>query len=215
MERHERRMSHSPSVEHTRYGTDRDAEWELALSGDLGDKQSDTLARLADLPRKSRGTIYFDSGGGSVYVGLAIATMIRLRGLDTSGVVTGECSSAALLPFAACGRRFVTPHSTLLFHPMRWQTEEEIRLEEATEWARHFDLLEKDLDQLLAKLFGSAQDQIREWTYPGRFVSGREVVDAGLARLVDLFSGDFWTQTTRASTGSTAALSQGTDLRPR
>jgi hypothetical protein len=33
-----------------------------------------------------------------------------------------------------------------------------------------------------------------KWTRPGRFVSGQELVDAGLAKLVDLFSGDVWSQ---------------------
>ena len=120
----------------------------------MSDKQSDLLSRLVEVPRRSRGTIFFDSGGGSVYAGLALASVIRLRGLNVDGVVASECSSAALLPFAACTRRFVTPHSTLLFHPIRWQSDEEVRFEEAEEWARHFRLLEQDLDGLVARLFG-------------------------------------------------------------
>src|SRR5690606_32749544 len=97
----------------------------------------------------SRGTIYFDSCGGNVYVGLSLAALIRLRGLDPIAVVGGECSSAALLPFAACRRRYVLPESTLLFHPMRSQSEPDIALEEASEWARHFEHLEHDIDDLL------------------------------------------------------------------
>jgi ATP-dependent protease ClpP protease subunit len=168
--------------------------WEFALTGDLSDKQSDLLSRLVDVPPKSRGTIFFDSGGGSVYAGLALATVIRLRGLDAAGVVAGECSSAALLPFAACRRRFVTPHSSLLFHPIRWSSEEDVRYEEAVEWARHFALLEKDMDGLLARLFDMPRDKLETWTRPGRFVSGSELVENGLATMVDLFAGDLWTQ---------------------
>ena len=70
----------------------------------------------------------------------------RLRGLRATGIVTGECSSAALWPFAACTRRLVTPCSVLLFHPMRWQSEENVGLAEAAEWARHFGQLEKEMD---------------------------------------------------------------------
>ena len=55
------------------------------------------------------------------------ASIIRLRGLRVTGIVAGECSSAAILPFAACERRFVTPHSTLLFHPVRWASEEDFQ----------------------------------------------------------------------------------------
>ena len=44
-------------------------DWELAIHGDLTDKQSDLVSRLLEVPRKSRGTIFFDSCGGSAYVG--------------------------------------------------------------------------------------------------------------------------------------------------
>src|SRR5690606_12191661 len=133
-------------------------------------------------------------GGGSVYAGLALATMIRLRGLKAIGVVAGECSSAALLPFAACEERFVTPHSTLLFHPMRWQSEEDVRFEEAAEWARHFKFMEQDTDRLLARLFNVSESTLTEWTRPGRFLVGAELVKAGLAKELDLFAGDLWSQ---------------------
>lgn len=173
---------------------DTGAEWELAINGDLTDKQHELISSLIEVPRRSRGIIWFDSGGGSVYVGLALCSLIRLRGLRVTGVVASECSSAAILPFAACERRFVTPHSTLLFHPMRWQSAEDVKLDEATEWARHFKNLEGDLDRLLAKLFQHPEDKIAEWTNPGQFISGQELVDAGLANMIDLFGGDVWSQ---------------------
>jgi ATP-dependent protease ClpP protease subunit len=168
--------------------------WEIVLAGELSDKQGDLHDRLLEAPRNSRGTIFFDSCGGSAYIGLALASLIRLRGLQAVGVVAGECSSAALLPFAACSERYVTAHATLLFHPVRWQSEEQVRLEEAAEWARHFQLMEADHDRLLAALFGCAPEVIAPWNQKGRFVSGQELVDAGLAKLVDLFAGDVWKQ---------------------
>jgi len=171
-----------------------DQDWELAINGDLTDKQQDLVNELLDVPRRSKGTIWFDSGGGSAYVGLALCSIIRLRGLRVTAVVASECSSAAILPFAACERRYVTAHSTLLFHPIRWQTEEDVRLEEATEWARHFRDLETDLDRLLSRLLNFPDDRLQAWTRPGRFVSGQELVDAGLAQMIDLFSGDVWKQ---------------------
>ncbi|NQV26935.1 MAG: hypothetical protein HQ518_21505, partial [Rhodopirellula sp.] len=85
----------------------------------------------------------------------------------------------------------------LLFHPMRWQSAEDVRLEEATEWARHFKNLEGDLDKLLARLFDFSEEKIAEWTKPGRFISGQELVDAGLAKLIDMFGGDLWSQIRR------------------
>ena len=161
--------------------------WELALCGDLTERQADLLGQLTEFDRGSRGILYFDSCGGSVYTGLALATLMRIRGLRVIGVVIGECSSAALLPFASCQRRLVTVHSTLLFHPMRWQSEEDVRLEEATEWARHFKDLETKLDGLLVSLLGAPAELLQGWTRPGRFVTGAELATAGLATLFDPF----------------------------
>lgn len=163
------------------------SRWEIPLCGELTDRQADLLEQVSEVPRNSRGLMYFDSCGGSVYTGLALATLMRVRGLRVSGVVIGECSSAALLPFAACQKRFVTPHSTLLFHPMRWQSDEDVKLEEATEWARHFKDLELRLDTLLQELFGVDQSLLHGWTRPGRFVTGAELAAAGLASLFDPF----------------------------
>jgi ATP-dependent protease ClpP protease subunit len=191
----ERRVRAYPAVGHARAAHPRDAGgWELAIHGDLSDKQSELFSRMLEVPRRSRGVIFFDSCGGSAYAGLALASLIRLRGLDVDGVVAGECSSAALMPFAACRRRYVTRHSTLLFHPIRWQSEENVRLEEASEWARHFQQLEGELDELLAQLLGCPLDLLTSWTRPGRFVSGPELAAAGLAKVLDLFAGDVWEQ---------------------
>lgn len=172
-------------------------DWELAINGDLSDRQHELFTQLLEVPRGSRGYIFFDSGGGSVYLGLALASIIRLRGLKATGIVASECSSAAIMPFAACERRYVTAHSTLLFHPMRWQSDEEMKLEEAAEWARHFKFLEEDLDLLLAKMFNITGEQLQKWTRPGRFVTGQEMVDAGLAGMLNLFDGDLWSQIRR------------------
>jgi len=169
-------------------------DWEIVISGDLVDKDGQLHEKLMDVPRRSRGVIFFDSSGGSAYVGLALASLIRLRGLKVVGVVAGECSSAALMPFAACQERYVTPHTSLLFHPIRWQSEEQVRLEEAAEWARHFRIMEADHDELLVRMFDCPAEVIRAWNNPGRFVSGQELVAAGLAKMIDLFSGDVWSQ---------------------
>ncbi|MFN0055586.1 MAG: ATP-dependent Clp protease proteolytic subunit [Planctomycetales bacterium] len=181
-----RRITRTDSSQESRHG------WEIALAGDLTEKQTELIETLMEVAPRSRGTIYFDSCGGSAYVGLSLAALIRLRGLEATGVVLGECSSAALVPFAACRRRFVTPTSYLYFHPVRWSSEENVRLEEAAEWTRHFGDLETQMDQLLSKLFDMPLDKLIEWTRPGRFFSGTEMAAAGLARLVDPFASDAW-----------------------
>lgn len=158
---------------------------EFALVGDLSENDSEVSEKLLDVPRGAECILYINSPGGSAYSAISLMNIIRLRGLHMTGIVTGECSSAALWPFAACARRFVTQYSVLLFHPMKWQSEEHVQLAEATEWARHFGELEREMDQLLAKLLGLPYEQLARWMRPGTYVSGREFSAAGLADLID------------------------------
>ncbi len=159
---------------------------EIAIVGDLTDTEGELTDRLLGVEPGGECTIYFDSPGGSPYCAVSLMTLIKLRRLRATGIVTGECSSATLWPFAACRRRIVTPYSVMLFHPMRWQSEENVGLAEASEWARHFGQLERDMDTLLAHLFGVPADMMRKWIMPGKYVSGRELAEAGMAELVEL-----------------------------
>ena len=161
-----------------------DAPYEIAMVGDLTDCEADLTDRLLGIDPGAECTIYFDSPGGSPYCAMSLMTLIKMRRIRATGVVTGECSSATLWPFAACQRRIVTPYSVLLFHPMRWQSEENVGLAEAAEWARHFGDLERDMDVLLAKMFGVSVDLMNEWINPGKYVTGSEIAAAGIAEMV-------------------------------
>jgi ATP-dependent Clp protease protease subunit len=157
---------------------------EIAITGDLTDRETELTHQLLEVEPGGPCTLYIDSPGGSPYCAISLMTIIRLRGLRATGIVTGECSSAALWPFAACERRIVTTYSILLFHPMKWQSEENVGLSEAAEWARHFGQLEKDMDALLADLFGVSREIMSGWINPGRYISGSELAGAGLAELI-------------------------------
>lgn len=159
---------------------------EIFFGGDLSDHESDTCEKLLKVPPGGKCIIYFNSPGGNAYTAISILSIIVLRRLEVTGIVTGECSSAALWPFAACRKRIVTPHSVLLFHAMKWQSEEHVVLTEAAEWSRHFSQLESDMDGLLAKMFPIDQQLLATWTKPGRYVTGTELAEAGLAELISL-----------------------------
>ena len=168
-----------------------DSPAEVAIVGDLTDNAVDIVDKLLGVEPGSKCTIYFDSPGGNPYTANSLVTMIRLRGLQATGIVTGECSSAAVWPFAACTRRLVTASSVLLFHPMKWQSEEQVSIHEATEWSRHFSSLELEMDSQLIDLFGVPEDSssaslIREWCEGHRYVTGCEIAKAGLAELISL-----------------------------
>jgi ATP-dependent Clp protease protease subunit len=170
---------------------DDDGPVEIAIVGDLTDDISDLTENLLAVPRDSYCTIYFDCPGGNPYSALSLATLIRLRNIDATGIVTGECSSAAVWILAACQRRYVTPYSMLLLHPMKWQSGEQIGIEEAVEWARHFELLEKQMDQLLADLLEVPLESLLPWLQPGRHVGGPEFAEKGFAELIQLAAFNF------------------------
>jgi ATP-dependent Clp protease protease subunit len=159
---------------------------EIAIVGELTDNEGPLTDKLLDVPPGGECVLYFDCPGGSPYSGLSLMSLILLRGLRATAIVTGECSSAALWPFAACQRRLVTPFTFLLFHPIKWQSDEHVQMTEALEWARHFRQLEQDMDRLLAELLGMPLQTMERWMRPGRYVSGSEVVQAGLAEMIDL-----------------------------
>lgn len=159
---------------------------EIALVGDLTDHEGELSDKLLSVPLGGQCTLYIDSPGGSPYCAMSLMSLILLRNLQATAIVTGECSSAALWPFAACPRRLVSPFSVLLFHPMKWQSEEHVGLAEAVEWARHFGDLEKEMDCLLAELLNISADELAKWIAPGRYISGKELAAAGLAELIDL-----------------------------
>ncbi len=159
---------------------------EVAVIGEVEDWEEDVVKALLEVPPRGECAFYIDSGGGSVYGVLAIVTLLRYRRLEGTAIVLGECSSATIMLFAACRRRFVTPYSTLLFHRMQSESEKRIASHEALNWAKHFGDFEKDMDDLQIRLFGAAEEQLRQWTTAGQFVTGPQIVAAGLAEMLEL-----------------------------
>jgi ATP-dependent protease ClpP protease subunit len=159
---------------------------EIAVIGDVDEWEGEVIKTLLEVPEGGDCTFYIDSAGGSVFGALAVLTLMRQRRLSGTAIVLGECSSATLLLFAACRRRFVTPYSTLLFHRMRWQSEKRVASQEAFLWARHFEEMEKDIDALQARLFGKAEEQVKGWTEGGHYVTGTQLVAAGLAEMLEV-----------------------------
>jgi ATP-dependent Clp protease protease subunit len=159
---------------------------EIALVGDVDAWEQEVIKELLQARPRRECTFYIDSLGGSVYGALAVTTLIRLRELQCTGIVLGECSSASLLVFAACQKRLVTRYSTLLFHRMRWESEKRIPAHEASRWAKHFESLEHDIDDFQARLFGAGEKQIAAWIEKGEYISGTQLVEAGLAELLEI-----------------------------
>lgn len=159
---------------------------EIPVVGELyEDGENDILKSLLEVPPGENVILYLDCAGGSVYAALTIATLIRLRKLKATAMVLGECSSSAILIFAACQERYVTPRSVFLFHHVRWRSEKDVRSIEAAQWATHFRWLEDEIDRYQAELFGVPHDRFAGWIDEGRFVLGAELVEMGVAKFLE------------------------------
>ncbi len=160
---------------------------EFALIGDVDDWEADVIKELLELKPGTECAFHIDSAGGSVYGAMAILSLVRLRKLKVHCYVLGECSSATVLIFAAAYKRYVTPYSTLLFHRMRWESDKRVDSVEARHWASHFQQLEEELLDLEVRLLGNVSKlHVRTWISEGRFLTGRQVAEAGIAELIDL-----------------------------
>jgi ATP-dependent protease ClpP protease subunit len=158
---------------------------EIAIVGDLDECEGDVVSRILELGDGDDCTIFIDCGGGRVYSALAIMSLILLKDLRAKAVVLGACSSAALLILAACRQRIAMPYSVFQFHPVRWESGENVEKIEANEWARHFAWLEQQCDEILAQLLGIDLAQIETWSRGSRYLTGRELAEAGLVQIVD------------------------------
>ncbi len=165
----------------SRRGAARGEAIDIALTGELDDRETEVVEQLLEATPDDEVTIYFDSPGGSPYVGMALMNLLMLRNLNTTGIVIGECSSAAILPWAACRRRLLAPHCALLFHPMRWEPDQSITLREAAECARHYHQLEQAMDQLISRLLQVELAQVQAWCEAPRFVAAAELIEMGVA----------------------------------
>ncbi len=158
---------------------------EIAIVGELDECEGDVVGRLLELEDGQECTLYIDSGGGRVYSAVAIMSLILLKNLRAKAVVIGACSSAALLVLAACRQRTAVPFSVFQFHPVRWESGENVEKVEASEWARHFAWLEAECDELLARLLDLELKQVQEWCRSSRYLTGRDLAEAGIVQLID------------------------------
>src|SRR3990172_449553 len=71
---------------------DNEGPIEIAFVGDLTDNEGDLTEKLLAVQPGGECTLFFDSPGGSPYCAISLMSVIRLRGLRATGIVTGECS---------------------------------------------------------------------------------------------------------------------------
>ena len=153
----------------------------ISIVDDVEKNEKEVLETLLKLPDGASCRIYINSGGGSVYSGLGIATLIEMKRLRATAIVLADCSSSALLIFASCSERLVAPHASFLFHPMQWASDERSRLTGATGWAREFKRIDVVCSDWLCSRLKISKKVYQSWVKQEIYVTAKEMAELGIA----------------------------------
>lgn len=156
----------------------------LYLIGGVEGCERELVEKLIEA-RAGKGSIrlYVNSRGGDLASALAIVG--AMRALDVTAVVLGECHSAALLPFAAAKKRLVMPWTTCLFHvAYEEDAKGDMTIEDAKQFVFNMEEAERQKNEILAELLGVKIDVIDDWSEQGRYVTAKELAEAGLVEIL-------------------------------
>lgn len=158
----------------------------VTLLDDVEKCEKEVVESLMAIPDGRSVRIMINSGGGSVYASLGMATVLKMKRLQSEAIVLADCSSSALLVFATCRTRRVAPHASFLFHPMRWTSEEHARLPAARSWSTEFTRVSEVCEKWLVEHLPIPRRTLRQWMTQERYVEAQELIDLGLAEPLDL-----------------------------
>jgi len=153
----------------------------VTILDDVEKCEKDVIESLLAIPDGRSVRVIINSGGGSVYASLAIATVIKMKQLRAEAVVLADCSSSALLIFAACETRRVAPHASFLFHPMKWSSEDAARLAGAVAWSSEFSRVNQISENWMIENLPINRRTLRKWVRDERYVEAIEIIELGLA----------------------------------
>lgn len=164
----------------------RSAPHVITLLDEVEKCEKEIVETLFSLPDGAPVQIVINSGGGSVYASMGIATALRLKNFKSEAIVLADCSSSALMVFAACPVRRVARHASFLFHPMKWSSEDQSRLHGALSWSEEFTRISKVTEDWLVDNLPMNRRTLRNWIRKERYVEAQELFDRGIAEELDL-----------------------------
>ncbi len=135
----------------------REGPLEIALVGDLTESEAELTDKLLAVEPGGECTLYIDSPGGSPYCAMSL-TAADYAARPASH---RHCHRRMFVRGPVAVRRLPPPHGHALQHSAVSSDEmakrRARRPARSTEWARHFDQLETDMDRFLGDLFGAAR----------------------------------------------------------
>ena len=156
----------------------------IFLGGPIDDHTANiTIAQLLFLesedPKKDI-MLYINSGGGSVYAGMAIYDTMKHIKNDVSTICVGIAASMAsiLLSGGTKGKRFILPHSEVMIHQPLGGIEGQASDIEIS--AKQIIKLRSTLNSILAKNSGQPNSRIEKDADRDFFMTAEEAVKYGL-----------------------------------
>lgn len=131
-------------------------------------------------------TFVFNSPGGSVVAGVAIANKIRAlkdRGIKTTAKVEGVCASISTCIACACDNLIMSKGSFFMIHNC-WSVVEG----DCHTLRKEADLMEKMNEAILSfyrSKFNATDEQLKQWMNEETWISSEEVNDFGLICEID------------------------------
>ena len=145
------------------------------------------LLYLNSLDQKRQIDLYIQSGGGSVYAGMAIYDAMQMISAPVSTVAMGFTGSMAtfLLTCGAKGKRYALPQATIHMHPSsggaRGYTEDVLIA------TREQERIQTQISHIMGKNTGHSWQEIEAFFLRDRFMNAVEAKEYGL---VDEVLGD-------------------------
>ena len=145
------------------------------------------LLYLNSLDQKRQIDLYIQSGGGSVYAGMAIYDAMQMISAPVSTVAMGFTGSMAtfLLTCGAKGKRYALPQATIHMHPSsggaRGYTEDVLIA------TREQERIQTQINHIMGKNTGHSWQEIEQFFLRDRFMNALEAQEYGL---VDEVLGD-------------------------
>lgn len=95
--------------------------------------------------------VFITSGGGSTYTGMAFYDLLRILPFEVITIAIGYVDSAAILPFMAGSKRFITPQTSFTFHLPSSSQNDRLVLTEHIQSAEDLKIILKDTQRLFLK----------------------------------------------------------------
>ena len=147
---------------------------------------SDFCSYISGLNDGDQVTFVFNSPGGSVTAGVAIANKIRAlkdRGIKTTAKVEGVCASISTCIACACDKIVISKGSFFMIHNC-WSVVEG----DCNTLRKEADLMEKMNEAILSfyrSKFNATDEQLKQWMNEETWISSDDVSDFGLICEID------------------------------